>query len=145
MNRKAHIFFLLPVLLISLLIAPACESNQGRIIPYTKVYYDLDLYAELGNMGIGSTLIIPNEGYRGIVLYREGDLLFHAYDLTCTEFPDHDEAVIEDEDFVGVFECPECGSTFVLVNGAYPNTGPAEYPLQEYRTSIQGNLLIISN
>ena len=95
MNRKAHIFFLLPVLLISLLIAPACESNQGLIIPYAKVYYDLDLYAELGNMGIGSTLIIPNEGYRGIVLYREGDLLFHAYDLTCTEFPDHDEAVVE--------------------------------------------------
>lgn len=145
MNRKAHIFFLIPILLISLLMAPACESNQGRIIPYTKVYYDLDLYAELGSMGIGSTLIIPNEGYRGIVLYREGDLLFQAYDLTCTEFPDHDEAVLEDEDFVGLFECPECGSTFILVNGAYPNTGPAQYPLQEYNTSIQGNLLIISN
>ena len=133
------------VLLLSAVITPSCETNRGQIIPYVKVYIDLDLYAELGSMGIGTTKIIPNEGYSGIVLYREADLLFHAYDLTCTEYPEHDEAVVEDEDFVGVFECPECGSTYVLVNGAYPNSGPAEFPLVEYHTAIQGNILLITN
>ena len=133
------------LLFLSVLLLPSCETNRGLIIPYVKVYVDLDLYAELGNMGIGTTRIIPNEGYRGIVLYREADLFFHAYDLTCTEYPAHDIAVEEDSTFVGVFKCPECSSTFVLVNGAYPNSGPAEYPLVEYRTSIQGNILLISN
>ncbi|MDF1574491.1 MAG: hypothetical protein P1P86_04790 [Bacteroidales bacterium] len=127
------------------LLTSSCESNRGQIIPYVKVYVDLDIYAELGSMGIGSTRIIPDEGYRGIVLYREDDLIFHAYDLTCTEYPAHDKAVEEDDIFVGVFECPECGSTYVLMNGAYPNSGPAEYPLVEYRTSIQGNILLITN
>lgn len=145
MVKPLHIYSLLIVLLLSAVIAPSCNTNRGQIIPYVKVYVDLDLYAELGSMGIGSTRIIPNEGYRGIVLYREADLLFHAYDLTCTEYPEHDEAVVEDEDFVGVFECPECGSTYVLVNGAYPNSGPAEFPLEEYRTTIQGNILLITN
>ena len=145
MVKPLHIYSLLIVLLLSAIIAPSCETNRGQIIPYVKVYVDLDLYAELGSMGIGSTRIIPNEGYRGIVLYREADLLFHAYDLTCTEYPKHDEAVVEDDDFVGVFECPECGSTYVLVNGAYPNSGPAEFPLEEYRTTIQGNILLITN
>ena len=126
-------------------ILPSCEKNRGKIIPYVNVFVDLDLYAELGSMGNGSTRILPNEGHQGIVLYRESDLVFYAYDLTCTEYPDHDEAVVEDEEFVGVFECPECGSTYVLINGAYPNSGPAKYPLEEYRTSIQGNLLIITN
>lgn len=133
------------VLLLSAAISPSCETNRGQIIPYVKVYVDLDIYAELGNLGIGSTRIIPDEGYKGIVLYRESDLGFHAYDLCCTEYPAHDEAVVEDENFIGVFKCPECGSTFVLVNGAYPNAGPAEYPLVEYHTSIQGNILLITN
>ena len=124
---------------------PSCESNRGQIIPYVKVDVDLDLYAQLGNMGIGTTLILPNEGHQGIVLYREDDLLFHAYDLTCTEYPEHDVAVEEDQVFIGVFKCPVCGSRYVLINGAYPDSGPAKYPLEEYRTAIQGNLLIITN
>lgn len=145
MAKSLQIFSIAISLFLTAIIAPSCENNRGQIIPYVKVFVDLDLYAELGNMGIGTTKILPNEGYRGIVLYREDDLVFYAYDLTCTEYPEHDEAVVEDEDFVGVFECPECGSTYVLVNGAYPNSGPAQFPLEEYHTSIQGNLLIISN
>lgn len=145
MASRFRILSILALLSLSVLFTPSCETNRGLIIPYVKVYVDLDLYAELGNMGIGTTRIIPDEGHKGIVLYREADLLFHAYDLTCTEYPAHDIAVEEDDIFVGVFECPECGSTFVLVNGAYPNSGPAEYPLVEYRTSIQGNILLITN
>ena len=145
MIKRKHIFLILSVLLFSGVFSSSCESNRGQIIPYTKVYVPLLLYADLADMGIGTTKIIPNEGYRGIVLYREADLVFYAYDLTCTEFPKHDIAVEEDETFVGVFECPECGSTYVLVNGAYPNSGPAEFPLVEYNTSIQGDVLLISN
>jgi hypothetical protein len=145
MSKHLHTFILIVILLLSAIFIPSCESNRGQIIPYVKVYVDLDLYAELGNMGIGSTKILPNDGYRGIVLYREDDLIFHAYDLTCTEYPKHDVAVVEDNDFVGVFKCPKCSSTYVLVNGAYPNSGPADYPLVEYRTVIQGNILLITN
>ena len=145
MAKGLHIFSFGVMLLLMVAISPSCENNRGQIIPYVRVFVDLDLYAELGSMGIGTTKILPNEGYHGIVLYREDDLVFYAYDLTCTEYPEHDEAIVENKDFVGVFECPECGSTYVLVNGAYPNSGPAEFPLEEYRTAIQGNLLIITN
>lgn len=145
MAKRLHIALALGILLFQSLILSSCETNRGQIIPYVNVYVDLDLYAELGTMGNGTTIILPNEGHQGIVLYRESDLSFFAYDLTCTEYPEHDEAVEEDEDFVGVFICPECNSRYVLLNGAYPDSGPAEYPLQEYHTTIQGNLLIISN
>jgi len=145
MILRRNIFSLLAVLLFSVVYSPSCESNRGQIIPYVKVYVPLLLYADLADMGIGTTKIIPGEGYKGIVLYRAADLEFYAYDLTCTEYPEHDEAVAEDDKFVGVFECPDCGSTYVLVNGAYPNSGPAEFPLVEYRTSIQGDVLLITN
>ena len=110
------IFF---ILLLSAVISPSCDSNRGQIIPYVQIHVDLDLYAELGSMGIGTTRIIPNEGYRGIVLYREADLFFHAYDLTCTEYPEHDRAVVRDTVFDGVFKCPKCDSRYVIINGAY--------------------------
>ena len=145
MSRNLHIFFLFLTLLFAAVSTPSCESNRGQIIPYVKVYVPLLLYADLADMGIGATKILPGEGYKGIVLYRANDLEFYAYDLCCTEYPEHDEAVEEDETFTGVFECPDCGSTYVLINGAYPNSGPAEFPLVEYRTSIQGDVLIISN
>ncbi len=142
MQHKLYLFLLLqlPAMFIS-----SCESNRGQIIPYVKVYFDLDIYAELGDMGIGTTKVFPNEGYQGIVLYRESDLVFHAYDRTCTLWPEHDEAVVEDSVFFGVFRCPECGSTYLLMNGAEPNSGPARYPLVEYKTSVQGNILLITN
>ena len=103
------------------------------------------LYADLADVGIGTTKIIENEGVNGIVLYRESDLVFHAYDRTCTLWPDHNEAVIEDPGFFGVFECPECGSSYLLMNGGEPNDGPAQYPLVRYRTSLRGDVLHISN
>ena len=102
------------------------------------------LYADLGDMGIGSSKVYPG-GVNGIVLYRESDLEFYAYDGTCTMFPEHNEAVFEDPDFFGVYECPECQSTYLLMNGAEPNSGPARYPLVQYHTSIQGDVLHIYN
>lgn len=145
MARKHYIRSVFVVLLLVGVIAPSCESNRRQIIPYVQVHVDLDLYAELGTLGIGSTMVIPNEGYKGIVLYREDDMLFHAYDMTCTEYPEHDAGVVRDTVFDGVYRCPNCDSRYVIINGAYPDSGPAEFPLVEYRTRIQGNLLLISN
>ena len=145
MARQQHIRVLLTALLLLGLIAPSCESNRRQIIPYVQVFVDLDLYAELGTLGIGSTMVIPDEGYKGIVLYREDDMIFHAYDMTCTEYPEHDAGVVRDTVFDGVYTCPECNSRFIIINGAYPDSGPAEFPLVEYRTAVQGNLLLITN
>jgi len=145
MKRSRLIFYALLFVISGSLIAPSCESNKGPIIPYTQVELYLLLYADLANVGIGATIVIPDEGYRGIVLYRESDLVFYAYDLTCTLYPEHDEAVEEDPTFFGVFECPDCGSTYLLMNGAEPNSGPARYPLVEYNTSIQEDVLHIYN
>lgn len=102
------------------------------------------LYADLGDMGIGTTKLIDG-GVNGIVLYRESDLVFHAYDRTCTMFPEHNEAVVEDPTFFGVFNCPECESSYLLMNGGEPNSGPAQYGLVEYHASIQGDVLHIYN
>ena len=135
----AAFFMLLPVL-----IAPSCDNNRGQLIPYVRVDVYLLLYADLADMGVGTTKLILG-GVNGIVLYRESDLEFYAYDRTCTLWPAHNEAVVEDSTFFGVFKCPDCGSTYLLMNGGEPNSGPARYPLLEYKTSLSGDVLHIYN
>ena len=102
------------------------------------------LYADLADLGIGDTKVISG-GVNGIVIYRESDLVFHAFDRTCTMWPEHDAAVVEDPTFFGVYECPECGSSYLLMNGGEPNEGPAQYPLVEYHTSLNRDVLHIYN
>lgn len=134
----------LKALTLAVFLGISCETNRGELIPYVKVDILLLLYADLADLGIGETKLIEG-GVNGIAVYRESDLEFHAYDRTCTLWPEHDEAVVEDPSFFGVFECPECGSTYLLMNGAEPNSGPARYPLVEYRTTLQGDVLHIHN
>jgi hypothetical protein len=145
MKKQVIIYALRLLIILTGLVAISCESNRGPLIPYVTVNRYLLLYSDLAGMGIGTTMTIDNEGVNGIVLYREADLLFHAYDRTCTLWPEHDAAVVEDSTFFGVFECPECHSTYLLMNGGEPNSGPARYPLVEYKTSIQGDVLRIYN
>jgi len=144
MKRTGLLYLSIFLLLVTGLFLSSCESNKGELIPVVKVDIYLLLYADLGDMGIGSSKVIAG-GVNGIVLYRESDLVFYAYDRTCTMFPEHNEAVLENPDFFGVFECPECESTFLLMNGAEPNSGPARYPLVQYHSSIQGDVLHIYN
>ena len=131
-------------MLLPVLIAPSCDNNKGQLIPYVRVDVYLLLYADLADMGIGTSKLIPG-GVNGIVLYRESDLEFYAYDRTCTLWPEHDEAVVEDSTFFGVFKCPDCSSTYLLMNGGAPNSGPAQFPLVQYKTSLNRDVLHIYN
>ena len=143
MHFLKYIVLGISVLLISE-IFPACESGRQEIIPYVKVDRKLLLYADLADMGIGDSKIIDG-GVSGIVLYRESDLVFHAFDRTCTEYPEHLKAVVAHPDFFGVFQCPECNSTYMLMNGGQPNSGPSQHSLVEYYAILQGDILHIHN
>ena len=123
MRFLKHIVLGLSLLLISGIFS-ACESGRGEIIPYVKVDLYFLLYADLADLGIGDSKVVGG-GASGIVIYRESDLVFHAFDRTCTEYPEHLEAVVAHTEFFGVFECPECGSTYMLMNSGQPNSGPA--------------------
>ncbi|MFO7932624.1 MAG: hypothetical protein R6U78_00975 [Bacteroidales bacterium] len=144
MHKTKQIITFLFLAVIPGSIAPSCETNRGKLIPYVEFDIYLLLYADLAGVGIGDTKVIEG-GVNGIVIYRESDLEFHAYDRTCTLWPEHDAAVVEDSAFFGVYECPVCGSTYLLMNGGEPNSGPAQYPLVEYKSTISGDLLHIYN
>ena len=131
--------FLIPLVLLS----TKCETSGYRI-PYVEVDLHLNIISELGNPALNSVVLHPG-GANGLIIYREDFGLFHVYDRTCTLFPDHDAAVLPDEDFEGVFNCPECKSKYLLLTGADPIEGPATFSLHEYYSRVDGDLLHIYN
>lgn len=129
--------------MISVLFFARCDTG-GYHIPYVRVDLHLNIISELGNPALNSTILV-NGGANGLIVYREDFGLFHVYDRTCTQYPEHNAAVLEDEDFDGVFTCPECKSKYLLLTGADPIEGPATFPLHEYYSRVDGDLLHVYN
>jgi nitrite reductase/ring-hydroxylating ferredoxin subunit len=95
---------------------------------------------------VGGTVVLPDAGVRGIVVYRrtlqENVDDFAALDLCC---PNHLEAGcgLELEDNLYAV-CPCDGQRFLLFDGQ-PLDGNTTYPLLPYRISYDGNALRIRN
>ncbi|MCF8226634.1 MAG: hypothetical protein K9J30_12220 [Bacteroidales bacterium] len=140
MIKKIYLSILLG-LIVSLFTG--CESDQYHI-PYVRVDLHLNIISELGNPALSSTTLIDG-GVNGLIVYREDYDLFHVYDRTCTRYPDHNEMVLPDEEFEGVFTCPECKSRYMLLLGGDPIEGPATFGLHEYYSVVEGDLLHVYN
>ncbi|MBN2698094.1 MAG: Rieske 2Fe-2S domain-containing protein [Bacteroidales bacterium] len=138
------IFSILLCSVISVMLYNGCETNRGEIIPYVRVDIYKNIYADLGTLGPMQSMLIQG-GYNGIVLFRDDMDNFYAYDRTCTLWPEHNAAVVSDTVFEGVFVCPECHSKYLLSNDGQVISGPANYPLVRYRTSVSYDVLHIYN
>jgi len=135
----ALIFFL------PLLLATTCETNNRELIPYMDININLTINGSLADLGPEGTKLIDG-GVNGIILYRDSYDNYYAFDRTCTMWPSHDEAVEEDADLDGVFTCPDCGSSFMILDGTvYIVSGPASQPLVQYATYIEGTILHVYN
>ena len=126
-----------------LLLGASCETT-GYQIPYVLVDLHLNIVGELGNPAIATSMEIKG-GVNGLIVYREDFGLFHVYDRTCSRFPDHNAAVEPDDEFDGVYTCPDCGSKYLMLTGAEPIEGPATFPLHEYLSVVEGDILHVYN
>jgi hypothetical protein len=133
--------FILFLLLISSWITRSCETNRGEIIPYVRVDETFLIYSDLADLGVLETKFMPG-GVNGLVIFRESDLEFRAFDRTCTLWSEHNAAVVED---TLALRCPKCGSLYVPSLGCTPVSGPAIHALIEYHTSLQGDILHVYN
>jgi len=131
------------ILIISLLLQVfiSCDDDD-HWMPYVKVDERLHIHTDLAHLGIGGSVTVDG-GLNGIIIYREANLVFLAFDRTCPYEPLHNCAVeLEDELFA---VCPCCNSRFVLPSEGMPDRGPATLPLKKYRTYVSGELLYITN
>lgn len=121
-----------------------CKPRQ-QAIPYVNVdlYINIDnpSYYKLTSLG-GSEYIAG--GSMGILVYRNIDNSFNAYDRHCT-YNSEAACGAASIDSTGLQIACDCdGSIYQLVDGSVVQ-GPATLPLHQYRTDFNGSVLHIYN
>ncbi len=142
-----HKLLLLNLILILSFISCNNETPD-EIIPFAFVSQDINLnliqYQDLRRPG-GYIYIAPgdNSGYKGLIVYHDGDGTYRAFERACSFDPraDCDPVIVDDSGIFLAHEC--CHSTFDF-NGN-PTGGPASLSLMQYYTYVDGIYLKISN
>ena len=91
----------------------------------------------------GGTVLISGYGVAGIILYREPDNTYVAYDRCSTYLPQNLCAVTLDPGNFTVTD-PCSGSKFSLLDGT-PVKGPATKSLKSYYVSVSNYEIYVSN
>ena len=132
--------------LIVLLVITGCSKEEKKNeIPVVAVSFVINPnsteYLELN--GVGGWVTVTG-GYRGIIVYRKSISEFMAFERGCPYDWELTEARVDVEASGMTAICPSCKSKFILLDGT-PFEGPTHYPLKQYQTQFDGNLLYISN
>ena len=120
------------------------EKNKNEI-PSVAVTFSIDPnsteYLELNAVGGWVTV---TGGYRGIIIYRKSFSEFMAFERACPYDWEQTNARVEVETSGLTALCPGCNSKYILLDGT-PFEGPTPYPLKQYQTQYDGNLLYVFN
>tara|TARA_B100000242_G_scaffold170922_1_gene122408 strand:+ start:502 stop:915 length:414 start_codon:yes stop_codon:yes gene_type:complete len=121
-------------------------GERNNYIPDVFVNHEIDLNSpeNISLSALGGSLIIENQGYKGLIIYRFSNYDYHAYDKSCTYEPLTSCAKI-DSISSSLAICSCCNSVFLLDQDGSVANGPAILPLKRYSTFLEGNMLFISN
>ncbi|MCX6232561.1 MAG: hypothetical protein NTZ33_13580 [Bacteroidetes bacterium] len=122
----------------------SCSKDNSETIP--NVFVNLNIqpnstfYQRLNIVG-GWEYITG--GYNGIIVYRQSQDVFVAFDRACPyDYKNGCRIVVESSYTTAIDSC--CGSRF-LINDGSPFKGPASVSLKQYKAYYDGNYLHISN
>jgi len=131
--------------LVSFSILLACQRTvEESGVPNISVDIEINL-SELDNaplQQIGGFIYVPG-GVRGIILRRESQSIYRAFERNCTYKPLEACSTVDMHSSEFYMEDTCYNSTFNL--DGFPTGGPAKFPLKEYRVSLSGDYLFIFN
>lgn len=134
--------------MVSLLGLSACSpeviDDQIGFIPFEDQFINLTLPSYQALRLDGGSQYLNNIGVKGVILYRKSSVEYLAFERNCTFMPAEACATVNVHVSRLYMNDPCCGSSFDFVNGN-PTGGPASRPLRQYRTTLDGNILVITD
>lgn len=127
------------------LLVSACETNYHETIPYKKVDFTIYpndvMYSRLNTYG-GYEYFTG--GVSGIVVFRLDGWTFMAYDRSCSFDWEQDGSWLYMDQSGIMLVDSLCGSLYNILDGSVIS-GPAIWPLRQYRTRYDGVQLRVYN
>ncbi|MFD2513092.1 hypothetical protein ACFSRY_04390 [Pontibacter locisalis] len=133
-----------PLLVLLFLVSACKDTFNGPAIPEVPVSEQINVsslqYPALRQDG---GYVYLNGGYKGILVVRQSASLYTAFERACPYDPTAacSQVKVDPSNLFIVDDC--CGSQFNLQGGVM--AGPAVYGLKQYKTSLSGSVLYISN
>ncbi len=141
--RSYITIILFSFLFVSFIFAPSCKKEDR--IPYVPVNYQLYLNnPELIDLKTAGNYIYITGGVKGIIVYTVYPGEYNAYERNCSYKPFDKNAFVIVDSTGTLMVCQSCKSQFMLLDGSVIK-GPASYPLLQYQTSVQNDILHIYN
>ena len=132
-------------LVFVLICAVNCNNETGTdyIIPETSftIYLSSNDLLSIGN---NSAKVIDNGGVMGLIVYKNSETNYLAFDRLCTNYPVDTSTVVLDVHNM-IATCPKCKSTYQILLGGEVSKGPARFALKQYRCVLFDGRLEISN
>lgn len=120
-------------------------AKGGNVIPSVAVNFEAPLtdprYSKLNVPG--NAVLVNGYGVAGLILYRESDGSYAAYDRCSTYNPQNLCAVTLDPGNFTVTD-PCSGSKFLLLDGS-PAKGPATKSLKSYYVTVTNYEIFVTN
>ena len=139
--------------LLALVLVLACDNTRTDRNPFLQevgfrfdINLNLPLYSPLTNPGTAVYIGTANVGTRGVFVINSGFEQFRAFEASCPNHAPNDCSTMTFEDQVAT--CPCDDYRYSLFTGQMldrPDDGQRYYDMLEYRTSLSGNTLFISN
>jgi hypothetical protein len=134
----------LPVIVLAVLLWGCSEQSTAPNIPPKLVSIEINLsniqYQALRQVG---GWVYLSGGNKGLIIYRQSQTEYRVWDRICTYGPTENCEVVSMNSSGFYMEDTCCKSTFDL--DGFPSSGPAKYPLVEYKGVSDGTFLYISN
>ncbi len=144
--KAKHYFISISILAMFMLMAStSCDKEQKERVPNVYVNFTVDIgvgqYTELQLIG---GWIYVTGGYRGIILYRNSMEEVVALDRTSTYKPETlgNQVQVEPNNLFAADTLH--GMRYLLMDGSVVE-GPVTTPLKRYRTTLNGNMLMVYN
>jgi nitrite reductase/ring-hydroxylating ferredoxin subunit len=120
-------------------------GKSGDVVPNVSVAFEADVNdPRLSALhSPGGAVIIPGYGVAGLILYREADLSYAAYDACSSYNPGARCAVTLDNNSLTCTD-PCSGSKFSLIDGS-PVKAPATRSLKSYSINVSNFEIFVSN
>lgn len=143
MNRTSSF----SLLLLTFLIFFTCCKKDEEYNPIPTVLVNFSINpngTEYSNLNTVNGSEYLTGGYKGIIVFRKSPYEFSAFDRACPYDWEVNDARILVDTAGSTAYCPVCKSRFLLLDGT-PFEGPSKYPLLQYQTTYDGNILYVSN
>jgi nitrite reductase/ring-hydroxylating ferredoxin subunit len=134
----------LGILAVTMITLFSCGKSTG-VIPNVAVNFQADINdPRLSALhSPGGAVIIPGYGVAGLIIYREADMSYAAYDRCSSYQPQNHCAVNLDNNTLTCTD-PCSGSKFSLIDGT-PVKAPATRSLKAYSVNVSNFEIFVSN